>query len=133
MEQNFDIPLHDIKPLVDIEEYSFEYLMAFSGVLVLIFIGLLYLVFIWLKNKKRYNKRKEYAKRIKALELHDTKAAAYKLTHYGAAFKADSPRHAKAYEELFAHLEAYKYKKDVTAFSEETLHFIEIYRGMIDE
>ena len=133
MEQNFDIPLHDIKPLVEIQEYSFEYLLAFSGVLLLIFVGLLYLLFRWLKNKKRYNKRKEHRALLGGLDLSDTKAAAYKLTLYGATFKDDTPRHTKAYEELFDALEAYKYKKDVTAFSEETLHFIELYRGMIDE
>lgn len=133
MAQNFDIPLHDIKPLVEIQEYSFEYLIALNLVLILIFMGLLYLFFRWLKNRNKYNLRKDHAKLIKALELHDTKAAAYKLTLYGATFKDDTPRHTKAYEELFDALEAYKYKKNVAAFSDDTLHFIELYRGMIDE
>jgi len=133
MQEVYDIPLHDIKPLVDIEEYSLYYLIGLNFVLILIIMGLLYLFFRWMKNKKKYNKRKEHSKILKSLDLGDTKNAAYKLTLYGSTFKEDTPRHTKAYEELFESLESYKYKKDVTAFSEETLHFIELYRGMIDE
>ncbi len=133
MAQNFDIPLHDIKPLVEIQEYSMELLIALNIGLIMIIMVVIYLLLRWLKNRKKFNIRKEHKRRLSELSLDDTKNAAYRLTEYGATFKDDTPRHTKAYEELFEALQSYKYKKEVTAFSAQTLHFIELYRGMIDE
>ena len=132
MQQNYDIPLHDIKPLVEIQEYSMEYLIALSFVAFVILIGGIYLLFRWLQNRKRYNKRKDHLRLIKELNLSDTKETAYKLTLYGATFKGDTPRHEKAFDELFDALQNYKYKKSVESFDTDTLHFIEVYRGMLD-
>ena len=133
MAQNYDIPLHDIKPLVEIQEYSMETLIALNIGVILFIMLIIYLLLRWLKNKKRFNLRKEHKRNLLELSLENAKDAAYALTKYGATFKEDTPRHAKAYEELTEALEPYKYKKEVTAFSAQTLHFIEIYRGMIDE
>ncbi len=133
MQTSYDIPLHDIKANIPIEEYSLYYLIGLNVALVLLIMAGLYLLLRWFKNKKRYSKRKADAKLLKNLDLTNTKEAAYALTLYGATFKDDTPRHTKSYEELFDALESYKYKKEVAAFSEETLHFIELYRGMIDE
>lgn len=130
--QNFDIPLHDIKPLVEIQEYSMEYLIAISVVAFIILLASLYLFLRWLKNRKKYNQRKVHLQLIKQLDLSDTKEAAYKLTLYGTTFKEDTPRHDKAFGELFEALQNYKYKKSVESFDEHTLHFIEVYRGMLD-
>jgi len=133
MERNFDIPLHDIKPIVEIQEYSMEYLIAFNLLIIALAMGLIYLIVRWIKSTKAFNIRREHKRLLDTLELSDTKLAAYRLSEYGATFKDDTPRHTKAYEELFEALEPYKYKKSVAAFTPETLHFIELYRGMIDE
>jgi len=132
MDKTYDIPLHDIKPLVEIQEYSMEYLIVIGSLLFIIFVAILYLVIKWLKNRKKFNIRKEHFKLIKTLDYSDTKNAAYKLTLYGNTFKNDSLRHEKAYHELFDALENYKYKKSVENFDKRTLHFIEIYQGMLD-
>lgn len=132
MNQNYDIPLHDIKPLVEIQEYSMEYLIAINLVLIVIVMALVYIFFKWLQDKKKYNERKEHFKILENLDMNDTKNTAYKLTLYGYTFKDDTPRHQKAYNELFESLQKYKYKKEVESFDSETLHFIEIYQGMID-
>jgi N-acetyl-anhydromuramyl-L-alanine amidase AmpD len=132
MDQNYDIPLHDIKPLVEIQEYSMEYLIAINVVLIIIIMAFLYILFKWFQDKKKYNERKEHFKILENLDMNDTKNTAYKLTLYGYTFKDDTPRHQKAYNELFENLQRYKYKKEVESFDSETLHFIEIYQGMID-
>lgn len=132
MNKNYDIPLHDIKPLVQIQEYSMEYLIVLSAVLLIVLLAIIYLFVRWLRQRKKFNIRKENLKLLKALDYSDTKNAAYKLTLYGSVFKDDSPRHAKAYQELFESLQEYKYKKDVQNFDKKSLHFIEIYRGMLD-
>jgi len=132
MDKTYDIPLHDIKPLVEIQEYSMEYLIAINVVLIVILMAFIYIFFKWLQDKRKYNIRKEHLKLLNSLDINDTKNAAYKLTLYGATFKGDTPRHHKAFDELFDNLQKYKYKKDVDSFDDETLHFIEIYRGMLD-
>ena len=133
VEKTYDIPLHDIKPLVEIQEYSMELLIALNIGLILVIMGVIYLLLRWLRNRKKMSTRKLHKRYLAELSLSDTKNAAYRLTEYGATFKGDTPRHTKAYEELCDALEPYKYKKEVAAFSTETLHFIELYRGMIDE
>ena len=127
-----EIPLHDIKPILEIQEHSFYYLIAIVVVCTLIILGVLYLLYKFYKNKKRFNIRAEHFKSIKSVDLSDAKKAAYELTFYGATFKDDSERHQRAYDNLLEHLQAYKYKKSVATLSDETKHFLDIYLGMID-
>ena len=69
---------------------------------------------------------------INNLDLNDSKNSAYAITNYGLTFKNDSDRHAEMYKNITNRLEAYKYKKKVDCFDDETLGFIELYKGMID-
>jgi hypothetical protein len=64
--------------------------------------------------------------------LSDAKRAAYDITFYGSSFKDDSQRHHEMYENLVSRLQKYKYKKEVEPIDEETLGYIELYRGMCD-
>lgn len=132
MNENYDIPLHDIKPLLEIQEYSLYYLIALISVAAIVLLGVLYLLYRWLKHRKRFNIRKEHLKALKSLSFEDRKKGAYALTLYGATFKDDTPRHAKTYAELVERLAEYKYKKSVAPFDAETLRYIELYIGMID-
>ena len=129
---NIDIPLHDIKPLVEIQEYSLYYFLA-TMFLALLAIGLIfYFVYIYMKRKNAFNIRKEHFKLLNNLDLSDTKQSAYAITNYGATFKDDSDRHKEMYDNITNRLEGYKYKKKVDSFDDETLGFIELYKGMID-
>ena len=130
--KSFDIPLHDIKPIVDIEEYSLYYFLATGLISIIIFFGIIYLVYKWIKARNAYNQRKEHLKIIKSLNLNDTKHAAYTITIFGATFKDDSPRHSEMYENLLQRLEDYKYKKDVDKFDSEVKGYIKVYKGMLD-
>ncbi len=132
LDNTYDIPLHDIKPLIEIQEYSLYYFVAIITIISLILFGILYLLYKYLRDRKKYNKRKAHFTVLEALDLNDTKQTAYDLTVYGATFKNDTPRHFKHFDLMVEKLEKYKYKKSVEAFDEDTLRQIETYKGMLD-
>lgn len=130
--QSYDIPLHDIKPIVDVQEYSFYYFLSVSLVAVLFLSALAYLIYLWIRRRNAFNIRKEHLRLLNSLDLNDTKQSAYAVTMYGATFKDDSPRHQEMYANLTSRLESYKYKKDVEKFDSEIIGYIRLYEGMID-
>ena len=132
MQNNYDIPLHDIKPLIEVQEYSLYYLIVMSTIALLIFVGLLYLVMKWLKRRNAFNIRKEHYKLLNTIDFQDAKRSAYDVTYYGATFKDDSPRHTEMYKNLTQRLEQYKYKKDVDEMEDEVKAYINLYKEMID-
>ncbi len=130
--QTQEIPLHDIKGLVEIQDYSPYYLGAIIVFGSLIFLGLLYLLYKFLHNRKKFNLRKEHQKLLHKIDFSDAKKAAYEITYLGATFREDTPRHERAYELLRENLESYKYKKEVGAFDSQSRHLFENYLGLID-
>lgn len=130
--QNYDVPLHDIKTIVEVQEYSLYYLIGTISLVLILACGIFYLVYNWLKNKNKYNKRKEHLKLLKAVDLKDAKKSAYLITLYGATFKDDGERHTQMFHNLQERLEAYKYKKEVDEIDEETRGYIELFREMCD-
>jgi hypothetical protein len=131
-EKTHDIALHDIKSIVDIQDYSFYYFLGLVGFCIVVLFGILYLLYKWYKKTKTFNVRKYNAELLFALDLKDTKKSAYAITNYGDIFKNDSPRHIEIFSNLNGRLEEYKYKKSVNSFDDETLGYIELYKGMID-
>ncbi len=131
-EKSFDIPLHDIKPLVEVQEYSFQYFLGVSFLVLCLALGVAYFIYKYIKKRDAFNIRRENIKSIKALNLKDTKKAAYSISFYGEVFRDDSPRHSEMFKNLTDRLEPYKYKKVVESFDKETLGYIELYREMLD-
>lgn len=132
VKQQFDIPLHDIKPIIDVHEYSLYYFIGGLSLVILLACGIIYLIYIWYKKRGAYNKRKHHAELLNSLDLSDTKNTAYLITNYAYTFKNDSPRHVEMFNNLSARLQEYKYKKNVEKFDDETLGYIELYKGMLD-
>ena len=132
VEQNYDIPLHDIKPLLEIQEYSLYYLLGVSALAAFILFAIVYFIFKWFKNRNTFNIRKEHYRLLNAVDLSDAKRAAYDITFYGNSFSDDSPRHSEMYKNLVDRLESYKYKKSVDSIDGEVIGYIDLYRGMID-
>lgn len=131
--QNLDIHLHDIKPLVEIQEYSLYYFLGlvFISLVILGVIG--YFIYAWWRKKKAYSVRKEHFEALKNIDLSDSKKAAYALTLYGATFKNDGERQAKMFHNIVEKLDQYKYKKVIDeTIDEETKGYIELYIGMLD-
>lgn len=130
--QTSTIQLHDIKPLMVIDDYSLHYVVALTlGALVFIG-GIIYLLLHFFKTRKKYNQRKDYAQKIMQLDIKQSKQTAYDLTLYGALFAEDSPRHKEMYKNLVKRLAPYKYKKEVEPLDDEVVGYIELYKGMLD-
>jgi hypothetical protein len=127
-----DIKIHDIKPIVDIQEYSFYYFLGISLVALLFVGAIAFLIYKYIKQKNAYNVKKEHLKIINELDFTNTKESAYAITLYGATFKDDSDRHKEMYKNIVDRLEVYKYKKDVEVFDKEILGYIDLYKGMLD-
>lgn len=127
------LKLHDIKPLVEIEDYSFYYFLALSAVGVVVLAGVFYLFLRWLKHRKTENKRQKDLEALRAIDLtKDPKKAAYLLTKYGATFKDDDQRHKEMYANMVEKLQNYKYKKEVEPFDSDTIAVINLYREICD-
>ena len=131
-QQAYNIPLHDIKPLLEVNEYSLYYFLGALSIAVIVFLGIAYLIYRYFKKRNGYNIRKEYIKNINTLDFNDTKKTAYQISFYGEIFKDDSPRHAEMFKNLTQRLESYKYKKTVDKFDKETIGYIELYKEMLD-
>ena len=99
--------LRDIKGLMDIEDYSLYIFIA----LVLFAMVLLYILIRFLVKYFRKNTPIKIAKKkLKALDLSDTKQSAYTVSKYAPYLNQ---------EEDFSYLEKYKYKKENLEFSNE--------------
>ncbi len=127
-----ELNLHDIKPLVAIDDYSFYYFLTLSFVAVVIAMGAVFLLLKWYKNRKRENLRKKHLEILHSIDLDNTKKAAYMLTKYGATFKDDDTRHQEMYANMLERLANYKYKKEVGRFDDETISIINLYREICD-
>lgn len=130
--QGDEIQLHDIKPIIDIQEYSLYYFLGLVGLGILLVVTGSYLFYLWLKKRNAFNIRKEHRKLLSSLDLSDAKKAAYAMTVYGATFKDDSSRHEQMYSNLIHNLELYKYKKAVENFDIQTIGYYELYKEMCD-
>jgi len=127
-----DIKIHDIKPLLEINDHSFYIFVALICLASIFVLGSAYLVFRFFKHRNLYNKKTDYLQKLGALDINDTKKTAYGITHYGEIFKDDSTRHKEMFLNLSQRLQQYKYKKEVESFDDETLGYIELYKGMCD-
>ena len=126
-----DIPLHDIKPLVEVPNDSFIYL----SVIAVVFVIIVFLLLVWLwrfyRRKKGVDVRKLYLKKIHNIDFNDSKKAAYDISHYGRML-AESEREIEILENLDRRLSGYKYKKDVGQIDDETLNYYRLFLGVLD-
>lgn len=129
--QSFDIPLHDIKPIVEVDEYSLYYLISLIGASLLVLALVFYAIYFIYKKMKEVSLKKESKIVLESLDFSDTKKTAYAMSRYGDLFKDDSPEHKEIFEKLTQKLLEYKYKKSVASFDDETLALFETYKGML--
>jgi len=127
-----DIPLHDIKPLVEVPDNSLMILMiiaAFIAGLILLGLGL----WLWMQFKKvkEINLRKVYMKKIHEVDTSNAKQAAYEISEYGR-FVALNEKELRLLDELNQRLSQYKYKKSVEAIDKETLSHFHVFLEVLD-
>jgi hypothetical protein len=125
------INLHDIKPLLEINDNSFYiYFFLLSLIIILLLISC-FLLISFFKSKK-VNLHKQYLKKLRHLDLDDTKYSAYCITKYGRLLTRN-PREEKILQELIEDLHQYKYKKEVHTLSKNTKAKIEIFLDTIND
>ena len=129
---SYDIPLHDIKPLMEVPDSSLTFLLLGLFVVTLLVVGGLYLFYQHFKQNKEVNLRKKQYKALKNVDFKSPKEAAYKITEYGRFFADDSQRLKEAYENLTERLEPYKYRLEVAPIDDESRSYYKIYLEMID-
>ncbi len=132
MPQSVDIPIHDIKPLMDVEDYSLVFLLLSSALILFLLFGVLYLIINYFKRRNAFNIRAEHYKLLEIIDFTNPKKAAYSISEYGYTFTFDGARQEEAYRNLNNALEQYKYRKDVDKIDSNTKGLYEIYLGMID-
>ena len=120
--------LRDIKPLVEIPDYSFFlYVAVITFVTVFVAAAIYWLIKVL--SQKRAEKKEDYRKILQTMDLNDSKKVAYLITKYGKHLIKDSSA-LKIYEELLKRLAKYKYKKEVPPLDEETKRYIKLFLKM---
>ncbi len=118
------IEIHDIKPLVEVPDYSlyiFIVLIIFAIVFILAAIYGIYKFF-----KKNNTLEKQYYNELKNINYEDAKQSAYLITKY-VRFLAKNENEKKLSSELIYLLDEYKYKKDIKPISNEIKAKLEIF------
>lgn len=123
--------LRDIKPLVEIPDYSFFLYLLFIVVVTTLAAVAVYLV-IRLFGRKKKNRRAEILARLRSLDLADAKKTAYEITRWGRYIVTDESR-ARLYEDLVRKLTRYKYKKEVPPLDEDIKRQIHLFLRVNDE
>lgn len=127
-----DIALHDIKPLIQMHDYTLYYLLGAAAVALTLMMLVVYLLVRRYRLRKGRNRRQECFDVLAALDLDEAKTTAYAITRLGRCFADDSPRLYETYNNLLRRLEPYKFKKTVPVIDEETRGYYRIFLGMID-
>jgi len=126
---NPDIPLHDIRPLVDVPDNS---IWLFSAVVLVSIIILVVLAIFTVRFfKKGKNQPKILLEDLKNIDTNNSKEAAYSITYLGELLleKSSSP---ELFENLTQKLEPFKYRKEVPALDERTIELYNLYVESID-
>lgn len=127
-----DIPLHDIKPLVEVPDNSLTVLIIIASVILsLILVSLVLWLYTKYKKTKEVNLRKVYLKKIHEVDVSNAKQAAYEISEY-ARFIAKSDKEISLLESLDERLSQYKYKKSVEALDKETLGHFHVFLEVVD-
>lgn len=129
---SYDIPLHDIKPLMEVPDSSLTFLLLGLFVVTLLVVGGVYLFYQRFKQSKQVNLRKQHYRALKDVDFKTPKEAAYQITEHGRFFAEDSPRLKETYENLVERLESYKYRLEVAPIDDESRSYYKIYLEMID-
>jgi len=125
--------IKDIKPPVEIDDYSiylFAILVVIGGALV---IALGWFLIKKINLKRKQNRAKLYLEALHNIDWSDPKVAAYKITKYGRLLATDEKR-KEIFNNLLPLLNQYKYKKEVNSkVDSKTLREFELFKQVCDE
>ena len=133
MEANITLQLKDIKPLLEIPDFSYYYYWGLIVFGVCVFLGLaIFLVFKFWK-KRKVNLAKGYLEALKKIEWKESKKAAYKATHYARLLMEHDSTLKDEFKALEPLLEQFKYKKEVDEIDVVTKEKFDKYVQVADE
>lgn len=133
MEENITLQLKDIKPLLEIPDFSYYYYWGLIVFGVCVFLGLaIFLVFKFWK-KRKVNLAKGYLEALKKIEWKESKKAAYEATHYARLLMEHDSTLKDEFKALEPLLEQFKYKKEVDEIDVVTKEKFDKYVQVADE
>ena len=112
------IKIHDIKNLSEVVDWSLYIFLALLLCPLVLVVFLTYLLYKKIKNKK-FNIQKQTIRKLKEINISQSKLAAYEITQYLHLLKKNETQSLLA-TELILDLENYKYKKETTEFNKNT-------------
>ncbi len=124
--------LRDIKPLVEVSDYSFILLLTTIVLSIFIAYKLFKLAYKYSIKNCSINCNKYYFYKYSSVDWNKPKEAAYLATKYGAVLAKDR-RQKELYEQLRVRLDRYKYKKDIVTVDDETINYYNLYKQVCDE
>jgi hypothetical protein len=124
--------LRDIKPLLEIPDYSYTVFIVLAFFMAFIILTLLFIFFRKFFSNHKKDIKKVYFQRIKNVDWKHSKQAAYEVTFFGRLL-SDEPRVKEIYTQLVPMLNQYKYRREVPVIDEETLKQYNLLVHIIDE
>jgi predicted methyltransferase len=122
--------IRDIRPVFELADYTLYILGVVVAAAVLSALAVvLYRLFF---QKNRADLRGEAIRTLQALDLEESKSAAYAITELVRRIAA-TEREEKMADKLIEKLEPYKYLKEVPPLSEDVRAHLNIFLGMVHE
>ena len=114
------LKINDIKPLVEVSDYSFYFFITLIICFIILLTYILYFIYKKIKNKK-IDYSKIYIKKLQKIDVSKSKNAAYSITKYCNAITKNEEQTLLA-NALIENLTQYKYKKNIPPFNKTTIN-----------
>ena len=106
--------LKDIKPPVEVPDFSFWLFVGLITILILsLFVLILFKFKKRIKRRKRFDIKVEAREKLSRIDFTDSKKAVYTFDEYLPILIGDNLELMQEFESLQRDLEKYKYKRDV--------------------
>jgi len=125
------LKINDIKPIVEIPDWSIYLYYGIAFVILLILFFIFYIGYKFFKPKVT-SQEMIWLEILKNIDLKDTKKAAYSISKYGR-YLAKEERQIRLIEELTNELSFYKYKKETDdSFTDSIITKLSIFMDTLD-
>ncbi len=124
--------LRDIKPIVEIPDYSLYILIATVAVGLYFGYILFRKFYIYSRSKCSIDCEKYYYTQFCNIDWSKPKEASYLATKYGLVLAKDK-RKKEIFNQLRDRLDIYKYRKDIDKIDSETLNYYNLFKQVCNE
>ncbi len=128
-----NIQIKDIKPPVEISDWSEYLLWGLAALLIVALIVGIWFLIKYIKANKKIDQKRLWLEELYKVDWSNPKDTAYRITKYGRLLSEDDERRKRMYEHLLPLLERYKYRKQVDSADYEVKREFEMFRKVCDE